>query len=170
MTQQSFERGLQKGAVGEGVVRRLLEARGWVVYQPMTEGAHQFDMLCIKQKKTAIAVDIKAKSRMNKFPCTGVNQGHFEEYKRFGDRHQMPFWIVFVDEGQKRIYGNTIEELEKPRAEDGVSYPWVMTTKWGKTLRLWPLSAMVQIADISDEDAESLIALSQRSYGYEASA
>lgn len=167
MTQRSFDVALQKGAVGEGVVRRILEARGWVVYQPMTEGAHHFDMLCIKNKRAAIAVDIKAKARMNKYPATGVNQAHFEEYKRFSDRHLMPFWIVFVDEGQRAIYGNAIEELEKARTEGGISYPWVMTPRAGKPLRLWPLSAMLPIASISEEDVHSLTALNQRSYGYQ---
>lgn len=170
MTRPNFDIALRKGALGETVVRRILEANGWVVYQPMTEGAHQFDMLCIKGKRSAAAFDIKAKARMNKFPCTGVNQTHFEEYQRFSEKHLMPFWIVFVDEAMRSIYGNTIEELEKPRQEGGISYPWVMNAKWGKQIRLWPLSAMRPIADISEEDALSLTALNQRSYVYEASA
>jgi hypothetical protein len=165
MTRPSFNVAREKGALGESVVRQILEASGWVVYQPMTDGPHQFDMLCIKNKRSAVAFDIKAKARMNKFPCTGVNQKHFEEYKRFSERHLMPFWIVFVDEGMRSIYGNTIEELEKPRLEGGISYPW--TPNWGTALRLWPLSAMRTIAEISEEEAAALSALSQRSYVYE---
>ena len=168
MTRPNFNVALEKGALGESVVRQILEASGWVVYQPMTSGPHQFDMMCIKNKRSAVAFDIKAKARMNKFPCTGVNQKHFEEYKRFSQRHLMPFWIVFVDEGMRSIYGNTIDELEKPRVEGGISYPW--TPNWRSALRLWPLSAMRTIADISPEDAAALRALNQRSYGYEVQA
>ena len=165
MTQPDFDVAKKKGALGETVVRRILEENGWVVYQPMTNGPHQFDMMCIKNKRSAVAFDIKAKARMNKFPCTGVNQKHFDEYKRFSERHLMPFWIVFVDEGMRSIYGNTIEELEKPRIEGGISYPW--TPNWKAALRLWPLSAMRTIADISEKEAVELNGLSQRSYEYE---
>lgn len=167
MTQRNFDIALQKGALGEAVVRRILEANGWVVYQPMTEGAHHFDMLCIKNKRSAAAFDIKAKARMNKFPCTGVNQTHFEEYQRFSEKHLMPFWIVFVDEAMRSIYGNTIEELEKPRQEGNITYPWVMGSKSGTKLRLWPLSAMKTIAAITEEESKSLSAFNQRSYEYE---
>jgi hypothetical protein len=166
MTQRNFDLARRKGGVGESVVRGVLEAKGWVVYQPVTEGAHQFDMLCIKDKRSAAAFDIKAKARMNKFPCTGVDQRHFEEYKSFAEKHNMPFWLVFVDESMRSIYGNTIAELETPRSEGGIDYPWAMKTKGGKFLRLWPLSAMKVIADLSVADADALKALSQRSYDY----
>ena len=58
MTRPNFEVALKKGAVGETIVRRILEQKGWVVYQPMTDGAHCFDMLSIKDKKSAIAIDV----------------------------------------------------------------------------------------------------------------
>ena len=166
MTRPSFEVAKVKGAIGEAVVRRILEAKGWVVYQPMTDGPHQFDMLSIRDKQAAIALDVKAKARMTYLPCTGVNQGHFEEYQRFSQRHRMPFWIVFVDESERAIYGNTIEELERPRVVGGRSYPLSMNDRRGKSLRLWPLSAMKRISDISGDDASELVALSQRSYDY----
>lgn len=167
MIRRSFETALAKGALGETVVRELLESRGWVVYQPVTTGPHQFDMLCIKDKKRAIAFDVKAKARMNWFPCTGVNQKHFEEYRQFSERHRMPFWLVFVDEAQRQIYGNTIEELERPREVQGRKFPWLMVTKKGAQLRLWPLEAMRQISPITVEQAEALSAYNQRSYAYE---
>lgn len=170
MTRKSFEVALQKGAVGEAIIRQHLEAKGWVVYQPITEGAHCFDMLGIFQKKSAVAFDVKAKARMNKYPCTGVNQTHFEEYQRFSERHAMPFWIVFVDEGMREIYGNTIQELERPRSIAGIDYPWQMRARSGKVLRLWPLAAMKRIAVLSDDYASALSALNQRSYEYGATA
>lgn len=167
MTRRSFETSLAKGELGEEVVRELLESRGWVVYQPVTSGPHHFDMLCIKDKKRAIAFDVKAKARMNWLPCTGVNQKHFEEYQQFSERHRMPFWLVFVDEALRQIYGNTLDELEKPREVEGRSFPMLMETKSGVRLRLWPLVAMRQIASITDSHAAALTAHSQRSYEYE---
>lgn len=165
MTQRNFEIALQKGEIGEQIVRDHLEKKGWVVYQPKTTGAHCFDILAILKKQTAIAMDVKAKSRLNKYPATGINQKHFEEYKAFGDKHVMPFWVIFVDEMQKTIYGNCLEELEKPRVVDGISYPFKMQTS-GATVRIWPLEAMKQIATIDGDSAEKLTSFNQRNYEY----
>ncbi len=167
MTRPSFDTALKKGAAGEVIVKGLFERKGWVVYRPETEGPHQFDILAIKDKVSAVAVDVKTKSRMNWYPATGVNQSHFEEYSRFSKKHLMPFWIIFVDEKQKTIYGNTISELEKPRCVDRRNYPFIMVLKCGTQIRLWPLEAMETIATIDNNTATILTNLSQRSYGYE---
>lgn len=167
MTQRSFEVALKKGEIGEMIVRRKLEEKGWVVYQPVTDGAHCFDMLSIKDKRNAIALDVKSKARMNKWPATGIDQRHFNEYLSFSEKHNMPFWVVFVDEMQKTIYGNCIENLEQRRNVEGVMYPFVLTTRYGKKIRLWPLEAMIQIDVIRERDIASLIRYSQRSHEYE---
>jgi len=168
MTQRNFEIALKKGKVGEHIVRKHLEHKGWVVYQPETSGAHCFDILALLNKKNAIALDVKAKSRMNKYPATGIDQRHFEEYKNFSEKHLMPFWVVFVDEMQRTVYGNTIEELEKSRTVEGIAYPFVMQI--AKPVRIWPLVAMKHIANLGDSDQADLLALNQRKHVYEVEA
>ena len=163
-TQKSFEVALQKGKIGEDIVRALLERKGWVVYQPETEGAHCFDMLSIKDKKYAIAIDVKAKAPLNKWPATGINERHFQEYLHFSQKHKMPFWVIFVDEQQGLIYGNTIEELEKPRTVEGMDYPILMN--WQTPIRIWPLAAMKTIARLREHEMENLAQMNQRQYNY----
>jgi len=167
MMSKSFEICLKKGALAEQIIKERLEEKGWVVYQPVTDGAHCFDMLCIKNKKQVIAVDVKSKARMNKYPATGIDYRHFLEYKTFSENHLIEFWVIFVDEFMRKIYGNTIAELEKQRVEDGVVYPFMVETKNSEKVRIWPLSAMIQIADIDQKQSENLMCLNQRSYGYE---
>lgn len=164
MSQARFKRALEKGALGESIVRGILESKGWVVYQPMTNGPHAFDMLSIRNKKRAIAIDVKAKARMNAYPATGINECHHAVYSAFSERHSMPFWLFFVDESLKMIYGNSIEELDKPRVVDSQSYPWIMPGR--KPIRLWPLSAMIEIAKIDDEQSLALEILNQRKYEF----
>jgi len=154
--------------MGERIVRAILEDAGWVVYQPITEGAHAFDMLSIKDKDRAIAIDVKAKARMNFFDATGVNLEHFEQYRAFSERHLMPFWIIFVDESLGLIYGNELTELEKEcAAKDGRIYPLTWATKHGKELRLWAMDRMRIIKRISEAESEYLKLVSQRSYEYD---
>ena len=162
----NFDKALKKGAIGEDIVRKLLEAKGWIVYQPFTNGPHAFDMLATLNKERAIALDIKAKARMNKFPATGVNKKHYEQYKRFSEKHAMPFWIVFVDEAQNSIYGNTIELLDVPCVIDKIEYPFDLVTRHNVVIRLWPLEKMYQFGKLSDLQSAELKALNQRNYEY----
>jgi hypothetical protein len=167
MMSKSFELSLKKGDLAENIIKRKLEEKGWVVYQPVTAGAHCFDMLCIKNKKRVIAIDVKSKARMNKFPATGIDYRHFCQYKTFSENHLVEFWVIFVDEFLKKIYGNTIQELEKQRVESSITYPYMIKTKEGNQIRLWPLSAMISIADLNEKQCEDLIVLNQRKYAYE---
>jgi hypothetical protein len=166
MTSKNFEIAMRKGNVGEQIVRAHLESRGWVVYQPITDGPHCFDMLSIRDKRSAIALDVKAKARLNRYPATGINQKHFEEYAAFSEKHKMPFWLVFVDEMERQVYGNTLQELEIPREVEGVIYPAVMP--WRPAIRIWPLAAMKVIANLDDSHCKELVALSQRRHDYKA--
>lgn len=166
MIHKSFDKSLEKGSIGEAIIKTMLEAKGWIIYQPSTEGAHAFDMLSIKDKKQCIAIDVKAKSRMNKYPATGINQKHFENYAYFSENHNMPFWLFFVDEMQKEIYGNELQILEEKRILDGIEYPKIINASNNQQIRLYPLEAMKHIAYLSDADVQKLKDLSQRSYEY----
>ncbi len=112
------------------------------------------------------AMDVKAKARLNKYPATGINQKHFDEYLAFSEKHSMLFWVIFVDEMLMAVYGNEIAELEKERVVEGRKYPFVLPTK-GQPVRVWPLEAMKQIGTIDSETQEKLFGLSQRNYAYQ---
>ena len=162
MIQRNFETAMAKGEAGESIIRSHLEAKGWIVYKPFTDGAHCFDMMSIKDKRAAVAIDVKAKARMTKWPATGIDERHFNEYSHFSEKYKMPFWVIFVDEYLGRIYGNTIDELEKPRVVDGIEYPWVMRGK----IRIWPLAAMKRIGTLADKQMKDLTKFNQRNHEY----
>jgi hypothetical protein len=166
MTQKSFETKLAKGKLGEDIVRGLLERKGWIVYCPFTGGAHAFDMLATYQKEKAIALDVKAKSRMNKYPATGINVRHYEQYKRFSEKHSMPFWIVFVDEQTNEIYGETLQNLDVECIVEGIKYPFVLTTKYGQDIRLWAIEKMHKFGSIPETASAELKKHNTRNYDY----
>lgn len=164
-TPRSFDLALAKGEYGEQIVRRILEGKGFVVYKPNTEGAHAFDVLAIKDKRLCIALDVKAKSRRNKYADTGINLRHFETYKRFSDRHTMPFWLIFVDEMLGKIYGNTLEELAKPIEVEGINYPLIYGDTQTGTI-YWHMQSMRQIHTLTESEKADLVGLSQRNHEY----
>jgi hypothetical protein len=160
-TRANFDTAKAKGEFGERIVRRWLEGRGFVVYKPETEGAHAFDALAIKDKERCIALDVKAKARRNLYKDTGISERHYQTYAKFSQRHKMPFWVVFVDEMQGTIYGNSLGALNEAKVVDGVTYP----LNYNGT-RFWPLQNMVPIHELSYQEQEELARLSQRNYAY----
>lgn len=165
-TRKSFDVALAKGEYGEKIVRQILEEKGFVVYKPYTNGAHAFDVLAIKDKQKCIALDVKAKARRNAYPDTGINLSHYSVYKAFSESHRMPFWLVFVDEAMGQIYGNCLEELDKPRMVNGQSYPFVWRGNNSGTI-YWPLKAMILFRELSNSDVQELKSLSQRTHEYQ---
>lgn len=156
----------QKGNIGEQIVQDFLEGKGFVCYRPVTEKAHPFDFLAIKDKTIAIAAEVKTKALMNKWKATGFNLSSYKDYSRFSKNHNMLIFIFFVDENMKQIYGNWLHELEKPCIVSGTAFPHVFRYN-GQDVIIFPFQNMRYIADLTEETAKQLQELSTRSYGYE---
>lgn len=157
---------VQKGNRGERIVRDYLESKGWIVYEPKTQGAHAFDKLCVKDKKHMIIAEVKTKARMNKWNASGFNTSHYEEYLNIHNKYGIEIFIFFVDEKYKQIYGNKLSVLKQPyKASDG-NYPMKVNTQYGKTVTIFSRDVMIDIATINDEDAQFLKEHSKRNYSY----
>jgi len=62
-----------------------------------------------------------------------------------------------------QIYGNEISKLEEQRTVDGVDYPFVLNTR-SDQIRIWPLEAMLKVADLTDEQKAALADCNQRTH------
>lgn len=152
---------VQKGDYGERIVRNYLESKGWIVYEPETEGPHAFDKLCIKDKKHIVIAEVKTKARMNKWNATGFNIKSYNEYLFIQNKYGIDVFIFFVDEYVKSIYGNKLSILEKPyTAKDGV-YPMKL-----RNIIVFSLETMKTISEISEKDSLYLKEHSSRNYEY----
>lgn len=158
---------VQKGNVGEQIVFKLLEDKGYVVYRPITEKAHAFDNLAIKDKKTVMIAEVKTKARRNNYYDTGINLSHYEEYKYIYDTYKIPVFIFFVDEMEKTIYGNYLDILEKPYnfiARDNYrscNYPLIQGN-----IIYFNLDKMKVLCELENNVSEQLKNLSTRNYKY----
>lgn len=164
---------VKKGNVGESCVKKFLEEKGFVCYQPTTDNAHAFDMLAIKNKQTAIIAEVKSKELLNKWKATGFPQRNFLEYERFYKKYGIKIFMFFVDHKRGEIYGNWLmENLEAPRVEDGIQFPRVEYFANGKDkskkipTRLYHFNSMRPIAKLDETQIQELKALTQRSYAY----
>ena len=151
---------VKKGNIGEQIVNNYLEKEGFVIYKPITDSAHSFDRLAIKDKKQLIIAEIKTKARRNKFKDTGFNLSHFNEYKKISEKHNLPVYIFFVDEMLGEVYGNWLSILEEPY-EKILKYPYIHND-----IIYFHLNKMKQICNLTETEIIELKKYSQRSYKY----
>ncbi len=157
----------RKGALGEQIARRHLESRGLIVYAPLTDGAHLFDFLCAnKQKQSIVAAEVKTKPRRLYFPDTGVDIRHYRDYMAVQSKYGVDVFLYFVDEHERRIYGNKLTVLIASREVEHNGRRLCYPLQSGGII-YFPLCAMVDVAVLSEEDATEISALSTRSGGYE---
>ena len=154
---------VKKGNIGERIVRQYLESKGLVVYQPVTERAHAFDMLAIKDKKQVVIAEIKSKALMNKWKATGFEQRHYQEYINIQKRHGIPVFVFFVDEHMGKIYGNTLDELDKEMIREGAKFPLLISNG---TTRIYHFDSMKIVHDLTAAECEELKQYTRRSYKY----
>lgn len=157
---------MQKGAVGEAIVKRHLEARGLIVYEPATAGRHPFDKLCSSADKRSIVIaEVKAKPARRFFPDTGINLSHYTDYCTIRCHHKLRVFLYFVDEDAGKVYGNDLAELEKPRTvthrHKRIDYP---LTQDG--IIYFPLEAMRIVGCLTAHESKRLVSLSTRSQEY----
>jgi len=161
---------VRKGKLAEQIVGDWLREKGYIpyFYDDLIDKAHPFDILVAsKDKKGLLIVEVKGKPARKWYADTGVNQSNFLDYSHIREKYKIPVFIAFVDEDIKQIYGNWLLKLEKPREEYNrehtkkIRYPLV-----DKKIRYWPVSCMIKIADLTNEQVEKLEELSTRSEKY----
>jgi hypothetical protein len=163
---------VQKGYMGEAEVDKYLIGKGIVPYSPITGVAHPFDRLCASQDKKRIFIaECKAKASRSRYPDTGINLSSYQDYKNIMEIYKIDVWLFFVDEYLKKIYGNSLSELEKPREiiipwRGPTNYPLIDRSKYGKDIIYFPLVAMIDVCEIDPQIALKLRQLSTRNYEY----
>lgn len=152
--QKSFEVALKKGELGEKIIINLLEKKGWIVYTPYTKDkAHYFDILATYRKERAIAIDVKTKARLNNWAAQGIDVRHYKQYKKFMETHNVPFYLVFIDDKCGDVHLADLDKLSKP------IYP-------NNKIIAWKLTDMKYIMNIGKDAIKKLSKYDQRNYKY----
>lgn len=160
MTDFSAKMTTRKGVKGEDICFQYLRSKGHTIYRPdMEDRPHPIDSFVVHgQKFTVCAADVKTKPRREAYPDTGINMHHYGVYCHIKNINNIRVFLFFVDETAKKIYGNWLDIIEKRREviHNGkrLTYPMQM----GGQI-YFPLSAMIEIADISDESVDALKAM-----------
>lgn len=148
----------KKGKLGEELVQKYLESRGWTVYFPFTKGAHWFDMLACKSKEKVCAIDVKTKARFNYWEAQGINKKHYEEYINFTLKTKVPFFLMFVDDKNGDVFCANLLKLKN--ANKG------FTPGKAKHIIAWELDNMKKLFNIGDENVNLLSQFDTRKHEY----
>ncbi len=148
----------KKGNIGEEIVKKYLEQKGFIVYQPSTPGGHPFDNLCAKDKNIFVA-EIKTKEARKYYPDTGIDIRYYDKYLYVSRTYNMLVFIFFVDAANAKIYGNELRKLIKPVTISGKTYP-----SKEKGIIYFPLVNMVTIALLSKEQCDEITSYSTKRY------
>ena len=128
----------KKGTLGEQYVIKTLEADGYQIYQRVSDGPHHFDFVCYNESTGVIIVEVKTKSKRWKFDDTGIDEKHYNGYKRIQEILDLKMWLWFNDEEYKMCYGGYLDDIDvNKHIEDGIVYFY--------------LSNMVFIRNLPDE-------------------
>lgn len=146
---------------------RYIKSLGYVPYTPTEDidAAHPFDYLCAsRDKENIFLADAKTKARRAKFPDTGIDYKFYKSYTKIAKKHNMRVFLFFVDERLKQVYGNFLDELQKPIKIkfNGyiLEYPRKETDFRKVETIYFPMESMITIGELSHADIEELIGLS----------
>ena len=155
ISQYNFE----KGDIGERLVRSALKKRGWMLAAFDEGEAHPCDNFASKWDMKFRALDIKTYPRRSRFPDTGINLDHYEKYMQAPN----DFYLLFVDQLEKKVYGNQLKELNKPTVVNAITYP-LFDGSGDKRKVYFPLQNMELYAPLPDDICEELKKLSNSGY------
>ena len=99
----------KKGDIGESLIRKYLLSKGYFLYDNSNEGPHPCDNIATKWDMNFRPLDIKTYPRRCYYADTGINYSHFLTY--FEANKDIPFYIIFVDDISKKVYGNKLTNL-----------------------------------------------------------
>jgi len=161
----------QKGKLGEALIDEHFYKIGMISYQPPKDESHPFDRCYVHKEKTNIYfAEIKSKAHRNKYPDTGFDLRHYKKYKAYSEKFNIRMCVFFVDEMNKKIYGNYLDILERKRIVNWngskIEYPWISQSGNGVEIIYFPIKAMKVICTINYTDMRQLRNLNERNYDY----
>lgn len=96
---------------GEELVMCHLIKEGYTVYAP-SSSFHNFDLV-VAGKGWIYLADVKTGQSRKFYPDFSVKYSSYQNYTMLSEKHNIPFFIYFVDVERNVIFGNWLTELSK---------------------------------------------------------
>ena len=172
MTSFRDQQSTQKGTLGERIGERWLRKCGYYVYKPADlDSAHPIDRMAVQRSSAAALVcDFKAKPRREFYPDTGIDVRHWLTYLILARINGMRALLVFVDEIEAKVYGGFLDDLDRIRpvkTQKGTKYYPITQNTGESEIRYFPLIAMQEFGDLTEQECAELRQRSSRNPIYD---
>ena len=158
----------RKGALGEAIVKEILESWGAVVTRPDEHGEKSLvDFLAVPDENPKFAaryVEVKVRSALpyayGQYPCYTFPVVQIEAYKKYMDENNLPVELWLVDPEKAEILLGTLDErspvcIERKIFIDGREFPFDQKTKLG-LMRFYHCAQFGGHFKISNDDLAKL--------------
>ena len=117
----------KKGKIGEEEVKKWLKELKYIVFPTENDCPHDLDGFAMKKEGEVRLVEVKTYPRRLYYPDTGMNYNHYKICKEF----DKDVYMFFVDELEKKVYGNKLSILDQKCSYNYKDYPSVEVVKSG---------------------------------------
>ena len=125
---------VKKGDMGEAIVRRILSAKGLIIYECRQDRGHVVDFYCQYKGRRLFAVEVKTYPRRAFYDQTGIDEADYQVYLGLLDQG-VDVVIFWVDEFERGIYQNRISILKRfAQVSGGKVYFGLGAMRWVRRL------------------------------------
>jgi len=103
---------VKKGDIGEQIIIDYLDKKGFVIYAPFYSKPHWIDFFASRNKDEIYAIDVKTKSRLNKWDATGLDLQDYKDYLKLNQKTGIRVFLFFVDDKEGFIHCADIQNLK----------------------------------------------------------
>lgn len=154
----------KKGTLGEAIIKKILEGRGWIIEKPadtFKSGASIVDFYCHSPDGTAgnfaeVKTQIAYPYGIEKAFCYSFSTKQIEAYKEYARKHGV-LAMYIVDPEAGVVFGQDLAILEMPIKIDGREYPFDKCVEiMGGDFHYWHRNQFNELCNIPEDDLAEL--------------
>jgi len=159
----------KKGTLGESIVIETLKKlfpEYDILTQNIKDKAHWVDLILMNKINNDIKyIEVKTKARLNKYPMTGIDYKHYQEYIRLNEKG-IDVIIFFVDDKLGDIHYLPVSKAIELENQNKIKILDFKQRNINKKTICWFLEDMKFITNISKDQIDKLTKLDERNHNF----
>mgnify|MGYP003108818686 CR=1 FL=1 len=159
----------KKGTLGESIVIETLKKlfpEYDILTQNIKDKAHWVDLILMNKINNDIKyIEVKTKARLNKYPMTGIDYKHYQEYIRLNEKG-IDVIIFFVDDKLGDIHYLPVSKAIELENQNKIKILDFKQRNINKKTICWFLEDMKFITKISKDQIDKLTKLDERNHNF----
>tara|TARA_Y100001937_G_scaffold8494_1_gene10508 strand:- start:143 stop:658 length:516 start_codon:yes stop_codon:yes gene_type:complete len=159
----------KKGTLGESIVIETLKKlfpEYDILTQNIKDKSHWVDLILMNKINNDIKyIEVKTKARLNKYPMTGIDYKHYQEYIKL-NKKGIDVIIFFVDDKLGDIHYLPVSKAIELENQNKIKILDFKQRNINKKTICWFLEDMKFITKISKDQIDKLTKLDERNHNF----